>query len=99
MGIDRRKVRYVNGLPRGLWRAMEPCGVQWTLGLLHRSVSRCPPSRRKRRRKPGRICAGANARGAGYEPEPQGAAPGSAQRDHLRKTPLSEPGFILTTIL
>src|SRR5437868_14199026 len=29
-----------------------------------------------------------NAREAGYKPEPQEAAPGSAQRDCLRKTPL-----------
>jgi hypothetical protein len=33
------------------------------------------------------IKAGNDADEAGYEPGPQGAAPGSAQRDHLRKTP------------
>ena len=35
-----------------------------------------------------------NAREAGYKPEPQEAAPGSAQRDCLRKTPFDEPGCL-----
>jgi hypothetical protein len=33
------------------------------------------------------IKGGNDAHGAGYEPGPQGTAPGSAQRDRHRKTP------------
>ena len=69
---------------------MDACGVQWTLGLLHLAFLDAPSGLP--------VCQGGEkggneARGAGYEPEPQGTAPDSAQRDRHRKTPLEEPGW------
>ena len=45
------------------------------------------------------IKGGNDVHGAGYEPGPRGTAPGSAQRDRHRKTPLDEPGSLMTIIL
>jgi hypothetical protein len=66
---------------------MESCRVLWSLKRLHRGISRRPPPPHAEEE----FLEGANACGAGDKPEPQGAAPGSAQRDCLRKTPLEEP--------
>jgi hypothetical protein len=72
---------------------MDAYGAQWTSKLLHRGISRRPQLTVPRDKRGGKRV-GANARGAGYEPGPQGTAPGSAQRDRHRKTPLDEPGCL-----